>query len=128
MFLASVYKSLRSLWSIIDNTGLLGFRNKSILAGDLNVKHPVWNSKVSNPSGLKLLELFVRSNFEISAPKCCTHYTSDGTGDVPDVVVHQNARLSEVIVTDTWPEITYQQCLAFWTLLERGKLPIQFES
>jgi hypothetical protein len=43
---------------------LLGFRKKSIPAGDLNAKHPVWNSKVSYSSGLKLLESFDCSNFE----------------------------------------------------------------
>jgi hypothetical protein len=55
------------------------------------------------------------SNFKIFAPQCSTHYTPDGRGDVLDTVVHQNVRLSEVTVAD-------QQCLAFWTLLERGKL------
>jgi hypothetical protein len=57
MFLAAVYKSPRRLWSGTDITELLAFRNKSIPAGDLNAKHPVWNSKVSNTSGLKLLDL-----------------------------------------------------------------------
>jgi hypothetical protein len=47
---------LQRLWSDTDITELLGFRNKSMLAGDLNAKHAVWNSQVSNPSGLKLLE------------------------------------------------------------------------
>jgi hypothetical protein len=40
MFLAAVYKSPEILWSGTDITELLGFRNKSILAGDLNAKHP----------------------------------------------------------------------------------------
>jgi hypothetical protein len=63
-------------------------------------KHRVWNSKVSNPSGLKLLELFVCSKFEMSALQCSTtHCTYDGRGDVLDIV-HQNVLLSEVIVTD----------------------------
>jgi hypothetical protein len=100
MFLAAVYKSPQRLWSDTDITELLGFRNKSILAGDLNTKHPVGNSKISNPSSLKLLELFVRSNFKISAPQCCVHYTPDGRGEVLDIVVHQNIWLLEVIVTD----------------------------
>jgi hypothetical protein len=68
MFLAAVYKSPYKLWSDTDIIELLSFRNKPILAGDLNAKHPVWNSKVSNPSGLKLLELFVSFKFEISFP------------------------------------------------------------
>jgi exonuclease III len=55
MLHASVYKSPQRLWGDTDNTELLGFRNKSILAGDLNAKHTVWNSRNSDPSGLKLL-------------------------------------------------------------------------
>jgi hypothetical protein len=69
MFLSAFYKSTQRLWADTDITELLGFRRKSILAGDLNAKkHHVWNSKVSDPSGLKPLEVFVSSNFEISAP------------------------------------------------------------
>jgi hypothetical protein len=44
-------------WSDTDITELWGFRSKSILAGDLNASHSVWNCQVSNHSGLKLLEL-----------------------------------------------------------------------
>jgi hypothetical protein len=57
MFLAAVYKPLQRLWSDTHITELLDFRNKSILASGLDAKHPVWNSKVSNTSGLKPLEL-----------------------------------------------------------------------
>jgi hypothetical protein len=49
MLLAGVYKSPQRLWNDTNITKLLGFRNKSILAGDLNAKHHVWNSKVSDP-------------------------------------------------------------------------------
>jgi hypothetical protein len=73
MFLAGVYKSSQRLWSDADITELLRFSNNSILAGDLNAKHPVWKSKLSNIPGLKLLELYFSSNFEISAPQCYTH-------------------------------------------------------
>jgi hypothetical protein len=69
------------------------------LAGDLNSKHLVWNSKVSNPSGLKLLDLFVNCNFEISAPQYPTHFVTNGSG-VLDIVVHKDIRLSEVRVLD----------------------------
>jgi hypothetical protein len=79
---------------------LLKFRRKSVLAGDLNAKHPFWDSSVSDLSGKKLLDLFDTSDFEILAPQCCTHYSPAGNGDVLDIVVHQNVRLSEVIVSD----------------------------
>jgi hypothetical protein len=98
--LAAVYKSPGRAWSDSDVTELINFRNKSVLAGDLNAKHPFWNSAVSNPSGEKLLELFHGSEFEISAPQCPTPYSPAGNGDVLDIVVHQNIRLSEVIISD----------------------------
>jgi hypothetical protein len=65
MLLASVYKSPLRAWRDADITELLNLRMKSILAGGLN---RVWNSIVSNPSGLKILDLFVNCNFEILAP------------------------------------------------------------
>jgi hypothetical protein len=52
------------------------------------------------------MELFVSSNSEILAPKCSMHYTPDGRGDVLDIVVYQNVRLSEFIVTDTLDSLT----------------------
>jgi hypothetical protein len=70
------------------------------LAGDLNAKHTVWNSKFSNPSGLKLLDLFVNNNFEISAPQYPTRFVLNGRGNVLDIVVHKYVRLSKVRVLD----------------------------
>jgi hypothetical protein len=46
------------------------------------------------------LGLFDINELEISAPQCPTHYFPVGDGDVLDIVVHQNVRLSEVIVSD----------------------------
>jgi hypothetical protein len=95
ILLAAVYKSPGRTWSDADIAELL-----CILAGDLNAKHPPWNSAVSNPSGEKLLQLFQTHDFEISAPQCPTHYSPVGNGDVLDIVVHKNIRLSNVIVSD----------------------------
>jgi hypothetical protein len=100
MLLASVYKSPLRAWRDADITELLNLGTKSILAGDLNAKHPVWNSKVSNLSGLKLLDLFVNCDFEISAPQHQTHFVPNERGDVLDIVVHKDVRLSEVRVLD----------------------------
>jgi hypothetical protein len=55
MFLSVVNKSPERLRSGTEITELLGFRNKSILAGDLNAKHPVWNSKCFKPLRLEAL-------------------------------------------------------------------------
>jgi hypothetical protein len=70
------------------------------LAGDLNSKHLFWNTAVLNPSGEKLLQLFEVSQFEISAPQCPTHYSPAGNGDELGIVVHQNIRVSDVIVSE----------------------------
>jgi hypothetical protein len=43
---------------------------------------------------------FDLDEFEISAPQCPTHYSPAGNGDVLDIVVHRNSRLSNVIVSD----------------------------
>jgi hypothetical protein len=100
VLLAAVYKSPGCAWSDADTRELLNLRHKLVLTGDLNAKHPFWNSAVSNPSGEKLLELFDSSEFEISLPQCPTHYSPAGNWDVLDIVVRQNIRLSEVIVSD----------------------------
>jgi hypothetical protein len=100
IMLASVYKSLGHAWSDADITELLCYRRRSIFAGDLNAKQPFWNSAVSNPSGVKLMALFDLSGFEISVPQCPTHYSPAGNVDMIDIVVHQNIRVSDVIVSD----------------------------
>jgi hypothetical protein len=38
--------------------------------------------------------------FEISGPQCPTHDSPAENGDVLDIVVHQNIRLSGVIISD----------------------------
>jgi hypothetical protein len=59
--------------------------------------HPPWDSK---PSGEKILELFDVNEFEISTPQCPLQNSSAGNSDVLGIVVHQNSRLSRVIVSD----------------------------
>jgi hypothetical protein len=60
----------------------------------------IGNTEMFLAAVYNLLELFVSSNFEISAPQCTAHYTPDGRGDILDIVVHQSVQLSEVIVTE----------------------------
>jgi hypothetical protein len=40
------------------------------------------------------------NEFDISAPQCSTHYYPAGNGDMLDIVVHKNIRVSGVIVSD----------------------------
>jgi hypothetical protein len=100
VLLAAVYKSPGRPWIDADIINLLGFKRKTILAGNLKAKHQFWNSSFSNHSGKELLELFHKNEFEISAPQYPTHYSHAGNGDVLDIVVHQNIRLSDVTVSD----------------------------
>jgi hypothetical protein len=46
VLLVAVYESPNRTWCYTDITELLGFRNKCVLADDLNAKHPFWNSEV----------------------------------------------------------------------------------
>jgi hypothetical protein len=57
VLLAAVYQLPGYAWNDADIIELLSFRRKSILVGDLNAEHPLWNSELSNPSGEKILEL-----------------------------------------------------------------------
>jgi hypothetical protein len=40
------------------------------------------------------------NELEISASQCPTHYSPAGNGAVLDIVVHQNIKMSDVIVSD----------------------------
>jgi hypothetical protein len=100
VLLPAVYKSPGKAWRDADITELISFRRKSILAGNLNSKHPFWNSRFSNTSGEKLMDLFDVNKFEISAPQYPTHYSPGGNGDVLDIVDHKNIRMSDAIVSD----------------------------
>jgi hypothetical protein len=99
ILLADVYKSPGRTWSDADIAELLNLRHKCILVGDLNAKHPSWNSSVTIPSGEKILQFFDRNYSKISAPQCPTHYYPGRSGDVLDIVVHRDIRLSNIIVS-----------------------------
>jgi hypothetical protein len=79
---------------------LQSFRNKCILADNMNAKHPFWNSAVSNPSGQNLFQLYDVNDFEILVSLCPTHYSPAGNGGMLDTVVNKNTRLSNTIVSD----------------------------
>jgi endonuclease/exonuclease/phosphatase family metal-dependent hydrolase len=100
VILAAHYKSPGHSRNAGDIIELLRFRHKSLLAGDLNPKHPFWNIVVFKTSGAKLLDLLDINQFDISTPHCPTHYSPAVNGEVLDMVVHKNIRLSEVTVSD----------------------------
>jgi hypothetical protein len=93
MLLTAECKSPDHAWNDADITELLSCRHKSLLAGDMNAKHPFWNGVVSNPSVARLLNLLNLNEFEFSAPQCPTHYSPAGNGDVRYIVVQKIIRL-----------------------------------
>jgi hypothetical protein len=95
ILLAALYKSPSRDWSDTDIDKFLSLRNKAVLAGDLNAKHPAWNSQITNMAGVRLLNLQDRSDFQISAPRHSTHYTPLGNGDVLDVVCGSQRTVSD---------------------------------
>jgi hypothetical protein len=74
VLLAAVHKPPSKPWYGEDISNLVNLRNKSLLAGDLNVKNPAWSSHTSIPSGEKFLTLLINNDFQISAPPSPTHY------------------------------------------------------
>jgi hypothetical protein len=119
-YFLQLFIDLRKDWGDTNITELLDFRSKSILAGDLNAKHPALNSKFSNPSYLTPLELFVSFNFGISAQQFSAHYTPNSRGDFLDTVVYQNIRLTEVIVTDTL-DLDHLPKIRLFTILDSAR-------
>ncbi|KAJ8737082.1 hypothetical protein PYW07_000353 [Mythimna separata] len=78
-----------------DLTALFGLSDSVILAGDLNAKHPAWNSNITNPRGRVLYNLGVSLNFDIIAPMSHTHFPHDPnhSPDVLDVALLKNVNL-----------------------------------
>jgi hypothetical protein len=79
--LAADYSSPGRIWTAADIPELLSFRDKCILTGDLNAKHPFWSSAVLNPSNEKLLQLFDTNDFKISPPQYPNQYSPVGNGE-----------------------------------------------
>jgi hypothetical protein len=127
ILLASVYKSPLREWSDTGITELLNLRKKSILASDQNAKHPVWDSKISNPSGLKLIDLLiVISKFR----RHNIRPTSYRMGEVMFWTLWSikmfSSQKSECWTL--WIQITFLSCFAFWIILRLGKFWIRLKN
>jgi len=85
----------------------------------MNSKNPAWNSHTSNPSGEKPL---LNPDFQISAPQSPTPYTPRGNGDILDIVIHQNVRLSDVTVSDVLDPDHLPIIFSVWIMLVLGTL------
>jgi hypothetical protein len=100
ILLAALYRSAVRDWMDTDIMELLSLTYKTVLAGDLNAKYPVWTSQILNRSGTRLLNLQDNTDFQILAPQYPTQYSPSGNGDVLDNVLHRNVRISEVNVVE----------------------------
>ncbi|UYV73849.1 hypothetical protein LAZ67_11001128 [Cordylochernes scorpioides] len=59
----------------------------TIIAGDLNCKHPAWGSTTTNPSGRRLQNAINVMDLDVSYPDEPTH---DSPPDIIDIAVHKN--------------------------------------
>lgn len=74
--ISSVYKSPKAPLSISDLNLLTNQDVQFIVAGDLNAKHPSWNSRVTNTAGAALHKHMESSNsYTITAPDSPTHHS-----------------------------------------------------
>ncbi|CAH2097930.1 unnamed protein product [Euphydryas editha] len=86
--IASVYLSPDKPLVESDVRSLLAMSNSVILAGDLNAKHPHWNSRVSNRHGvqLDLMTSLPSLGFDVIAPATPTRFEVRMTNDISDVL------------------------------------------
>lgn len=85
----TVYKSPNADLHRNDLKLLTNHNGPSILAGDLNSKHPSWNSFSTNTAGRKLLRHSEANNYTIVTPDSPTHYPYIPTyrPDVLDIIL-----------------------------------------
>lgn len=88
--ISSIYKSPKMPLQLTDLEALTNQNLKFIAAGDLNAKHPSWNSRTTNTSG-HLLHNHMESlnSYTICAPDSPTHhsYNPKHTSEVLDIVI-----------------------------------------
>ncbi|GJQ77498.1 hypothetical protein Trydic_g20889 [Trypoxylus dichotomus] len=71
-----------------DIDAVFNSHHPTILAGDLNSKHPQWNSKTLNRKGKQLKKISDERNLTVDAPTEDTHiHTPTGSTDVLDLVI-----------------------------------------
>lgn len=87
----SAYKSPKTLLSAADLDLIFSDPIPTLLAGDLNSKHPAWNSRLTNASGRILFRHATRAAYLIMGPDAPTHYSDAGhRPDVLDIALAQN--------------------------------------
>lgn len=87
--ITSVYKSPGTKLHQKDLDTLTKHNGPFLIAGDLNSKHPSWNSRLSNTSGRNLLKHSESNNYIVIAPDSPTYYpfSSKHKPDVLDIAL-----------------------------------------
>lgn len=89
--LISVYKQPQTDLNTADLDSIFSDQIPTILAGDLNCKHPDWNSRITNKNGRLLQNHCSNSHYSIVGPDTPTIYPFNSTRpDVLDIVLFNN--------------------------------------
>lgn len=77
MLITSVYKPPKSPLSHNDLDILTSSADWMVAAGDLNAKHPLWNSHTINQAGISLYQHASSNDYSILAPDSPTHFPTN---------------------------------------------------
>ncbi|XP_045466777.1 uncharacterized protein LOC123675461 [Harmonia axyridis] len=96
----SVYRSPNNGLEEADVKNFFRTKKPTIIAGDLNAKHPDWNSRKTNPQGTKLRAIADKYNLLVLGPEDPTHiHETTGTMDVLDIALMKNVSANYDIET-----------------------------
>ncbi|CAI6366272.1 unnamed protein product [Macrosiphum euphorbiae] len=89
--ISAVYKRPQSPLAVSDLNLLTSSCDWFIIAGDLNAKHPSWNSNSVNPAGRVLYRHAQNSDYVVTAPSSPTHFPNNPVHrpDILDVALHK---------------------------------------
>lgn len=90
LLLYAVYCPPQKLLLDDDLNALLDTRQSVVVAGDLNAKHNLWNSRVCNRNGKILFQYVAGRDIAVIGPLEPTHYGTIGRPDVLDIAIMSN--------------------------------------
>lgn len=98
LLVSSVYKSPSATLDPSDLDLLINSADNFIIAGDLNSKHPLWNSRKTNCAGTVLYNHLQQTNYSIIAPDTPTHFPNSNKyrPDVLDIAIVRTSLLIQI--------------------------------
>ncbi|XP_035224816.1 uncharacterized protein LOC118197417 [Stegodyphus dumicola] len=90
--IVSVHKPPQKILNTAEIEYICNLGYPTIIAGDLNCKHPAWNSRFTNSNGIRLYNYMLNSAINIMATTDPTHISShyNHTPDVLDILLTCN--------------------------------------